>query len=147
MIVGEKVPGCPECENPGPIMDHAAGELVCEGCGLVVTSTIIDNSWEWRAYTLSEYQKRTWMQNESGVGVGVIIVLRYLNRPSVVEEVSAGHQEFKGIITSIHQRYFEGNKMLEIIEVEGMIGEIKQLTQEIMAKKGVKQVKASIIAP
>ncbi len=37
--------------------------------------------------------------------------------------------------------------MLEIIEVEGKIGEIKLLTQEIMAKKGVKQVKASIIAP
>ena len=88
-----------------------------------------------------------WMQNESGVGVGVIIVLRYLNRPSVVEKVLAGQQEYKGIITSIHQRYFEENKMLEIIEVEGKVGEIKQLTQEIMAKKGVKQVKASIIAP
>ena len=88
-----------------------------------------------------------WMQNESGVGVGVIIVLRYLNRPSVVEEVLAGQREFKGIITSIHQRYFEENKMLEIIEVEGKVGEIKQLTQEIMARKGVKQVKASIIAP
>jgi len=59
MIVEEKVPGCPECEDPGPIMDHAVGELVCEGCGLVVTSTIIDNSPEWRAYTPSEYKKRT----------------------------------------------------------------------------------------
>ncbi len=59
MIVGEKDPECPECENPGPIMDHAAGELVCEGCGLVVTSTIIDNSREWRAYNPSEYQKRS----------------------------------------------------------------------------------------
>ena len=88
-----------------------------------------------------------WMQNESDVGVGVIIILRYLNRPSVIEEVSTGQQEFKGIIKSIHQRYFEENKMLEIIEVEGKIGAIKQLTQEIMAKKGVKQVKASIIAP
>ena len=88
-----------------------------------------------------------WMQNESGVGVGVIIVLRYLDRPSVVEKVSVGRQGFKGIITSIHQRYFEENKMLEIIEVEGKVGEIKQLTQEIMAKKGVKQVKVSIIAP
>jgi CopG family nickel-responsive transcriptional regulator len=88
-----------------------------------------------------------WMQNESDIGVGMIIILRYLNRPSVVEEVTAGQQEFKGIIKSIHQRYFEENKMLEIIEVEGKVGEIKQLTQEIMAKKGVKQVKASIIAP
>lgn len=88
-----------------------------------------------------------WLQNESDVGVGVIIILRYLNRPSVIEEVSTGQQEFKEIITSIHQRYFEENKMLEIIEVEGKVGEIKQLTQEIMTKKGVKQVKASIIAP
>lgn len=88
-----------------------------------------------------------WMQNESGVGVGVLIVLRYLDRTSVVEEVSADRQEFKGIITSIHQRYFEENKMLEVIGVEGKVGKIKQLTQEIMAKKGVKQVKTSIIAP
>ena len=55
--------------------------------------------------------------------------------------------EYKGIITSVYQRYFEENKMLEVIKVEGKVGEIKQLTQEIMAKKGVKQVKTSIIAP
>ena len=78
--------------------------------------------------------------------MGVIVVLRYLERPSVVEEVSASRQEFKEIIKSIHQRYFDENKMLEVVGVEGKVEDIKQLTQEIMARKGVKQVKTSIIA-
>jgi transcription initiation factor TFIIB len=59
MIVGEKDPGCFECQNDGTIMDHAAGELICEGCGLVVNSIIIDYSREWRAYNPIEHQKRS----------------------------------------------------------------------------------------
>lgn len=69
MIVEEKVPGCPECENPGPIMDHAAGELVCKGCGLIVTSIIIDYSPEWRAYNLNEYHKRTRVEAPSSLAI------------------------------------------------------------------------------
>ncbi len=82
MIVEEKVSGCPECGGPGPIMDHTAGELVCKGCGLVVTSTIIDNGKEWRAYTPSEYKKRTRVGSPSSIvfpsiGLSTVIDPKY----------------------------------------------------------------------
>jgi len=88
-----------------------------------------------------------WMKRESGSVVGVVLVLHYLDRPGVMEEVAAVQHRFRGIISSIQQHYVEENKMLEIIGVKGAAGEIKRLTQELMAKKGVKQVKASIISP
>jgi len=88
-----------------------------------------------------------WMKREAGVVVGVVLVLYYLDRPGLVEEVAAVQHRFKGIIASIQKMYVEENKMFEIIGVRGGVGAIKRLTQGLMAKKGVKQVKASIIAP
>jgi len=88
----------------------------------------------------------SWMK-ESGVGVGAVLALRYLDRPGLVEEVATVQHRFREIITSIQQLYVEDNKVLEIIAVKGAVGEIKILTQELMARKGVKQVKASIMAP
>jgi len=79
MIVEDLDSECPECENTQPLMDHAAGELVCEECGLVVTSTIIDNSKEWRAYTPSEYQKRT------RVGLPASLVFHNIGLSTVIE--------------------------------------------------------------
>ena len=63
-------------------MDQAAGELVCEICGLVVASTIIDYSPEWRAYTPNEYQKRTRVGLPSSLavhnkGLSTVIDLKY----------------------------------------------------------------------
>jgi len=40
-------------------MDAAAGELICEMCGLVLSSSIIDYGQEWRAFELGEYMKRS----------------------------------------------------------------------------------------
>jgi len=88
-----------------------------------------------------------WMKRSSGVVVGVVLVLHYLDKPGLVEEVSSIQHRFREIIASIQQLYVEENKVLEIIAVKGEVGEIKQLTQELMARRGVKQVKAAITAP
>ncbi|KON30882.1 hypothetical protein AC482_02775 [miscellaneous Crenarchaeota group-15 archaeon DG-45] len=65
----------------------------------------------------------------------------------MTEEIAAVRHGFRGVISSVQQRYVEENKVLEVVGVEGDAGEIKRLTQELMALKGVKQVKASIISP
>jgi CopG family nickel-responsive transcriptional regulator len=88
-----------------------------------------------------------WMNLQSGVVVGTVLVLHYFNRPGLLEEVKAIQHRFKDVIASIQQLYIEEDKMLEIIGVNGDVREIKHLTQELMARKGVKQVKASIISP
>jgi CopG family nickel-responsive transcriptional regulator len=51
------------------------------------------------------------------------------------------------VISSTVHVHLEENKCLEIIAVEGNVQEVKSLTQVLMAKKGVKQVKVAAIAP
>ncbi len=59
MIKSEKITGCPECDSNDLIRDYEAGELVCEGCGMVVSSELFDYGPEWRAFNLEQREKRT----------------------------------------------------------------------------------------
>ncbi len=88
-----------------------------------------------------------WMREEGGFLVGVVMALHYLDRPGLLEELAALLRRFRGIINSIQQVYVEENKMLGVISVAGEAGEIKRMAQELMAKRGVKQVKVSVISP
>lgn len=88
-----------------------------------------------------------WMRRETGTVVGTILVLYYLDRPSLVERVALVRHRFRQVVRSTQQFYVEGNKVMEVIAVEGEVEEIKRLTQELMVMKGVKQVKPSLIAP
>lgn len=84
---------------------------------------------------------------ESSFVVGTILVLHYLDKTGLIEEVKNIQYKFKGIISAIQQTYIEENKMLEVIQVNGHFQEIERLMQDLMAKKGVKEVKMSVIAP
>jgi CopG family nickel-responsive transcriptional regulator len=88
-----------------------------------------------------------WMKRESGSVVGVVLVLYYLDKPALVDEITTLQGRFRGVVVTIQQLYIEENKMLGMIVVKGNAGEVKQLTQELMSMRGVKQVKASLIAP
>jgi transcription initiation factor TFIIIB Brf1 subunit/transcription initiation factor TFIIB len=41
---------CPDCGGTRLVEDHANGDVVCRGCGLVVESYIIDERSEWRTF-------------------------------------------------------------------------------------------------
>ncbi len=59
MIKSEKITGCPECDSNDLIRDYEARELVCEGCGMVVSSEFFSYGPEWRAFNLEQREKRT----------------------------------------------------------------------------------------
>jgi CopG family nickel-responsive transcriptional regulator len=88
-----------------------------------------------------------WMSRETGVVVGTILVLYYLDRPALIEKVTLVQHRFREVVRSAQQFYVEGNKVMEVIAVEGEVEKIKRLTQELMVMKGVKQLKPSLIAP
>ncbi len=88
-----------------------------------------------------------WMRRETGLVVGVILVLYYLDRPALIERVALVQRRFRQVVRSSQHFYVERNKVMEVIAVEGKVEEIKQLTQELMVLKGVKQVKPSLVAP
>ncbi|MFX0136671.1 MAG: transcription initiation factor IIB family protein [Candidatus Hodarchaeota archaeon] len=50
---------CPECFNETNIIsDYSTGDQICGECGLVITEKIIDQGPEWRAFNVTERDKR-----------------------------------------------------------------------------------------
>jgi len=88
-----------------------------------------------------------WMREEAGEITGAVLVLHYLDKPGLLDEITSIQHKFKNVISSTMHIHLEEDKCLEIIAVRGSAREVKSLTQELMAKKGVKQVKVASIAP
>lgn len=65
---------CPECGASNLIRDYEFGELVCEQCGYVVSSTLLDQGPEWRAFDKEQSERRervgapiTWALYDKGL--------------------------------------------------------------------------------
>ena len=93
---------------------------------------------------ISEFE---WMREEVGRITGAILVLYYLDKPGLLDEITSVQHKFKNLISSTLHIHLEENKCLEIIAVEGRVQEVRSLTEILMAKRGVKQVKVAAIAP
>jgi metal-responsive CopG/Arc/MetJ family transcriptional regulator len=88
-----------------------------------------------------------WSKKGSGVMIGAVLTLSYLDKPGLNEEMASLKIKFKEIICSNHQMFVEDNKMLEIISIKGDAKEIKKMIELLKSKKGVKHVTSSIITP
>lgn len=93
---------------------------------------------------ISEFE---WMQKESGQITGAVLVLYYLDKPGLLDEIMKVQHQFKNVISSTTHLHLEENKCLEMIAIKGNTKEVRNLTQALMAKKGVKQVKVAALAP
>jgi transcription initiation factor TFIIB len=54
----EKKRKCPECKSADLRYDPSRGEMVCSKCGLVIDSSMIDTTQEWRAFDDSQRSRR-----------------------------------------------------------------------------------------
>lgn len=54
----EEIEECPECGSKHLTRDYDRGELICEGCGLVLDENFIDQGPEWRAFDVEQGEKR-----------------------------------------------------------------------------------------
>lgn len=45
---------CPECGSNNIVLDRIHGDLVCEGCGLVINDVFIDDGKEWQSFSFQE---------------------------------------------------------------------------------------------
>lgn len=58
----DKIPNitrCSECGSTDLIRDYDVGEIVCERCGYVISTTLLDTGPEWRAFDEEQREKRT----------------------------------------------------------------------------------------
>jgi len=88
-----------------------------------------------------------WMREEAGRITGAVHVIYYLDKPGLLDEIIGVQHSFRDVISSTLHIHLEENKCLEIIAVEGSAKEVRSLTQALMAKRGVKQVKVAAMAP
>jgi CopG family nickel-responsive transcriptional regulator len=88
-----------------------------------------------------------WMREEAGLITGAILLLYYLDKPGLLDDIMRIQHQFEKVISSTLHVHLEANKCLEIIAVEGSVQEVRSLAQALMTKRGVKQVKVAAMAP
>jgi len=93
---------------------------------------------------ISEFK---WTCGETERVAGAILLLYYLEKPNLLKRIMEIQHKFRSIISSTTHIHLEEDRCLEIIAVNGEASGIRELAQELMAKRGVKQVKVAVIAP
>lgn len=88
-----------------------------------------------------------WMHKETGQITGALLILYYLKKPGLLEEIMEAQHRFKNVVLSTMHIHLEEEKCLEIIALRGIAQEVKNLAKVLMTKKGVKQVKVAAMAP
>ena len=78
---------------------------------------------------------------------GTITLLYYLDKPGLLNHVVETQHKFEGTVLSSMHLHLTENKCLEIIAVRGKASEVKLLSQELMTRKGVKQLKLTVMIP
>jgi CopG family nickel-responsive transcriptional regulator len=92
---------------------------------------------------ISEYK---WTREETGEIIGAIVLLYYVDKPGLLTQIMQTQHKFEGVVSSSMHVHVSHDKCLEIIAVKGKANEIRNLSQELMTKKGVKQMKFTAIA-
>jgi CopG family nickel-responsive transcriptional regulator len=83
----------------------------------------------------------------AGRMAGVVLLLYYLDKPGLLEEIVRTQHLFDHLISSTLHVHLEKQKCLEIIAVEGSAREINSLAEMLAAKRGVQQVRVASVAP
>jgi CopG family nickel-responsive transcriptional regulator len=92
---------------------------------------------------ISEYK---WTREEVGEIGGTITLLYYLDKPGLLNHIVEAQHKFENVVVSSMHIHLSKNKCLEIIAVKGRAASIKSLSEELVTKKGVKQLKFTAIA-
>jgi CopG family nickel-responsive transcriptional regulator len=93
---------------------------------------------------LTEYRL---LQKHKGTSAGVLVMV-YDHEVKGLEDalVEAQHKHSRVIYSSLHIHLSE-RECLEAVAVKGDADEIRKLAQELATKKGVKQVRSTIVFP
>ncbi len=94
---------------------------------------------------ITEYR---WMRGkETGEIMGAIVMIYYLDKPGLVTELMKIQHKFINVISSAMHIHLTEHKCMEVIVVRGGAEEIRNLAQELMTKKGVKELKLTAVSP
>ncbi|MFQ5998963.1 MAG: transcription initiation factor IIB family protein [Candidatus Bathyarchaeia archaeon] len=82
---------CAECGSSFLVSSNDTGEIVCRGCGLVLSEHVMDHGPEWRAFTLQEKADRSRVGSPASIlqaDKGLLTVIDKVNKDAYGREVS-----------------------------------------------------------
>jgi CopG family nickel-responsive transcriptional regulator len=88
-----------------------------------------------------------WTRKEEEEIAGTVTLLYYLDKPDLLKHIVESQHKFASIVLSSMHLHLTESKCMEIIAVRGKAGDVKRLSQELMTRKGVKQLKLTVMAP
>ena len=83
---------------------------------------------------------------EAGEIAGTITLVYYLDKPGLLNQIVEAQHKFENVVTASMHVHLTKDKCMEIIAVKGKASDIRNLSQELMTKKGVKELKFTAIA-
>jgi CopG family nickel-responsive transcriptional regulator len=92
---------------------------------------------------VAEYK---WIE-EKGSCIGAITMVYDHGKCGLLKDLTKIQHNYEAIISSATHIHLDERNCLEIIAVRGDTVKIRTLTQALVTKKGVKQLKLSIVAP
>ncbi|NIV44555.1 nickel-responsive transcriptional regulator NikR [candidate division KSB1 bacterium] len=87
------------------------------------------------------------MSERVGQIIGAIVLLYYVDKPGLLNQIMHVQHRFEDVISSSMHVHLAQDKCLEVIAVRGNVKEIKRLAHELATKKGVKQLKFTVMTP
>jgi CopG family nickel-responsive transcriptional regulator len=87
-----------------------------------------------------------WTREETEEIAGAINLIYYMDKPGLLNHIMATQHKFENVVLSSMHLHLTENKCMEIIAVKGKAADVKTLSQELMTKKGVKQLKLTVMA-
>jgi CopG family nickel-responsive transcriptional regulator len=92
---------------------------------------------------ISEYK---WTLEKAGEIAGTIALVYYLDKPGLLNQIVETQHNFENLVTASMHIHLTKDKCLEIIAVKGKASDVRRLSQELMTKKGIKELKFTAIA-
>ncbi|MCP8307505.1 MAG: nickel-responsive transcriptional regulator NikR [archaeon] len=88
-----------------------------------------------------------WMHEEKGIVMGALAMIYDHEVKGLEESLTDAQHLYSDIISSSMHIHLDERNCLEIIAVKGKVESIRDLTQELMSKRGVKQIRLAIVTP
>ncbi|RLI47183.1 nickel-responsive transcriptional regulator NikR [Candidatus Bathyarchaeota archaeon] len=87
-----------------------------------------------------------WLREQKGRRVGVLVMIYDHDAKGLETALTDTQHKYSHVIYSSMHIHLSSRECLEAIAVNGDINEIRKLAQELTTKRGVKQVKLTIIS-
>lgn len=92
---------------------------------------------------ISDYK---WTLTEKGEIAGTITLVYYLDKPGLLNQIVEAQHKYENVVTSSLHLHITKDKCMEIIAVKGKANDIRNLSNELITKKGVKELRLTAIA-